>query len=145
MGRGSQLAEGIALVDKGPTGIVTTVHFRGDTIVVQRSQDMQEALAYVARRREELEGLPWGTGREVGYIPELFYSKIALIRDPDERKRAVKQFFIDNPAFLYFDKYTRQAAPKERAATPAEVAALITPELPAIAAAGTDSVIASLE
>lgn len=126
MGRGSNLAEG-HIIDEGwsASGVHTVLEFRGDTMVIHRSQDMEATLQHVQRMRERNEGKSWGEGKEVGHIPDLFYVKIAAIRDIRERKRAVREFFQKYPAFCAFDLYLRQPIKPSRQALPAEPAAII--------------------
>lgn len=125
MGRGSNLAEGIS-IDEGLSehGVRTVLHFRGDTLVIERQQDMDEVLRHVALMRARNEGKRWGEGREVGHIPELFYTKIRLIRDRKERDRAVKEFFRENPAFCAYEPYLREFGRKRASPAAAPVAML---------------------
>lgn len=88
------------------TGVTTKTHFDGDeAIVIQKSFDAEPHLEYARRAREATEGQRWGEGKLVGHIPPAFYAEILMVRDPDERKRRVQQFFKENPAFVMFDRY----------------------------------------
>ena len=69
--------------------------------------DMTAALLHVQQMRERNEGKNWGEGREVGYIPPLFYDKILLILDRSERNKAIKRFFQENPAFCAYPAYLK--------------------------------------
>lgn len=97
-------------VDEGvdpATGIRTTFKFEGDQLIIQKTQDMEPILRHVQQMRERNEGKNWGEGREVGYIPPLYYDKILLIRDRKERAAAIKTFFRQNPAFCAYDAYLK--------------------------------------
>jgi hypothetical protein len=108
IGKGFQ--ENVA-IDEGmsPTGVRTIFHFEGDCLITQLQQDMEPALAYVQMRREQLAGQPWGEGREVGYIPELFLQAINTKAGGDKqyRRALVRQFFRDHPMFCYYDAYLK--------------------------------------
>lgn len=108
MSRGQDYGEGIS-IDEGlnACGVRTIFHFRGDTLVIERQQDMEAALQHVREMRERNEGKRWGEGKEVGYIPPLFHDKIMQIQDRRERTRAVREFFIENPAFCAYPAYLR--------------------------------------
>ena len=108
MHRGTNLASGIA-IDEGtnPHGVRSIIRFAGETMVIQRQQDMEPILRHVQAMRERNEGKGWGEGREIGHIPEIFYAKIVQIQDPIERKKTVKEFFKQNPAFCAYDAYLK--------------------------------------
>lgn len=86
------------------TGIAEATHFEDETIVVQKTFDAQPHLEYAQQAREATDGKRWGDGKMIGHIPPVFYGQILRIRDPQERERAVMQFFRENPAFLMFDR-----------------------------------------
>lgn len=97
-------------IDEGvdpETGVRTIIKFEGDELIIQKQQDMTAALLHVQQMRERNEGKNWGEGREVGYIPPLFYDKICLIRDRKEREKAVKSFFRQNPMFCAYPPYLK--------------------------------------
>lgn len=97
-------------VDEGldpATGIRTVLKFEGDQIIVQKTQDMEPILRHVQAMRERNDGKNWGEGREVGYIPPIFYDRICLIKDRKERAAAVKSFFRQNPAFCAYAPYLK--------------------------------------
>lgn len=107
-GKEKGYAENLSL-DEGTSkaGVRTILHWEGDEFITQRQQDMEPVLAYVKARREQLAGQPWGEGREVGHIPELYYPQIAAITDRDQRREAVKQFFADHPQFCFYENYLK--------------------------------------
>lgn len=96
-------------IDEGTdeNGVRTIFHWEGDELITQNQQDMEPVLRYVQARREQLAGKPWGEGREVGYIPSLYYPQINAIVDRKERGKAVKQFFLDHPQFCYYEAYLK--------------------------------------
>jgi hypothetical protein len=87
------------------TGVTTRTHFEDDAIVIQKTFDAEPHLQYAKAAREATEGQRWGEGKLVGTIPPAFHAQILLIRDPQERKRAVQRFFKENPAFVMFERY----------------------------------------
>lgn len=89
------------------TGVATRTHFEDGNIVVQKTFDATPHLEYAAKAREATQGQRWGEGKIVGTIPPAFHAEILLIRDPQERKRRVQQFFKDNPKFVMFDPYLK--------------------------------------
>lgn len=105
--RGENLAEGISLSTTSASGVKTTIKFAGETVVFERSQDMEAALAHVQRMRERNEGKRWGEGKEVGHIPDLFYQRIRMIPDPQDRQKAMRLFFKENPAFCAYAPFLK--------------------------------------
>jgi len=104
------MAEGFsenATVDEGvnANGIRTQLHFEGDDLIVQKTFDAAPHLAHAAHAREQTQGMKWGEGRFVGHIPAIYYAPICAIKDPEQRAKAVRLFFSENPAFRMFDKY----------------------------------------
>jgi hypothetical protein len=89
------------------TGIETILHFEGDEFITEKKWDAAPHLAHAAHARQSTAGQSWGTGKFVGHIPPVFYAQIMVIKDKEERRRAVKRFFEDNPAFVMFDKYLK--------------------------------------
>lgn len=87
------------------TGVQTQTHFEDGSIVVQKTFDAEPHLEYARFARESTEGQRWGEGKLIGHIPPAFYAQILVIRDPEERKRAVQKFFKENPAFVMFERY----------------------------------------
>lgn len=97
-------------VDEGfdpATGVRTIVKFEGGELIIQKQWDPTPYLLHVQEMRERNEGKNWGEGREVGYIPPLFYAQINLIKDIKERKKSLKQFFVDNPAFCAYAPFLK--------------------------------------
>lgn len=96
-------------VDEGrdENGIRTIIRFEGDELIIQKQQDLEPALRHVAEMRARNEGKNWGEGKEVGYIPPLFYDKICVIKDKDERRKAIRRFFQQNPAFCAYPAYLK--------------------------------------
>ncbi len=102
MHRGTNLAEGLTITERGNCGITTRITFAGDTVVLDMEQDMEPILRYVAEMRERNAARPFAADKELGHIPELFYRKINLIKDSAERRKAVRLFFKQNPAFCAY-------------------------------------------
>jgi hypothetical protein len=86
------------------TGITTRAHFEDESIVIQKTFDAEPHVEYAKRAREATQGQRWGEGKLIGHIPPAFYAQTMLIRDPQEREKAVLRFFQENPAFVMFDK-----------------------------------------
>ena len=97
-------------IDEGidpDTGIRTQIHFEGDQVVVQKTYDAEPYLQRVAEMRARNDGKRWGEGKEVGVLPPWVNHEINLIRDNNERERAMKAFFRSNPAFLAYDAFIK--------------------------------------
>lgn len=96
-----------AVIDEGVSrgGVLTQIRFEGDEVIVAKQFDAAPHLAHAEHARQSTAGKRWGEGRFIGHIPDIYYAQILTIRDRDERKKAVKRFFADNPAFVMFDKY----------------------------------------
>lgn len=109
MGRGTELAEGISL-DQGltPQGVRTIIHFQGTEMVIQRQQDMEPILRHVQEMRERNAAkFGWGSGKEVGHVPEIFMPQLRAIRDPIERRKWLQAFFKANPMLCAEPRYTK--------------------------------------
>lgn len=91
----------------GATGVRTVLHFMGATMVIEKQQDMEPILAHVREMRERNALRPFASDKELGHIPEIFYQRIRLIRDRDERKKAVRRFFKEHPVFCAYDPVLR--------------------------------------
>lgn len=89
------------------TGVRTQLHFEGDSLITQKSFDATPHLEYARRAREATAGQPFGEGKFIGHIPPAFYAKVCVIADREERKRAIRDFFIENPAFRMFEPTRR--------------------------------------
>lgn len=108
MGRGTELAEGISIDEgKSPAGVRSIIHFQGTEVVFQRQQDMEPILRYVQEMRERNEGKPWGTGKEVGHVPEIFKGELDKIRDREERRKWLKGFFRANPMLCAYPAFCK--------------------------------------
>lgn len=96
-------------IDEGAdhNGIRTIVRFEGDELIIQKQQDMEPILAHVQQMRERNHGRGWGSGVEVGHIPQLFLDRINAIVDRDDRNKAIKAFFRANPAFCAYPAYLK--------------------------------------
>lgn len=96
-----------AIVDEGVScgGVHTQIRFEGEEVIVQKSFDAAPHLAHAAHARQSTDGQRWGEGKLIGHIPPAFYAPILLIKDRQERARAVKRFFAENPAFIMYSGY----------------------------------------
>lgn len=110
--RESSYSENVT-IDEGfdpHTSVWTRLHFEGDSLITQRTQDMQPVLQHVQAMREENDMLDggWREGRLVGHLPALDYARITQIKDRRERQAAVRQFFRDKPAFCAYSPYLKR-------------------------------------
>lgn len=96
-----------AIVDEGVSrgGVRTQIRFEGEEVIVAKSFDAAPHLAHAEHARQSTDGQRWGEGKLIGHIPPAYYAQILTVRDPQERKKAIKRFFAENPAFIMFDKY----------------------------------------
>lgn len=90
-------------VSKG--GTATKIHLEGDQVITQQTFDAEPHLKYAEDARIQTAGKNWGEGRLVGHIPPAFYAKIILIKDRQERDKAIRAFLRENPAFVMFDRF----------------------------------------
>jgi hypothetical protein len=98
-------------VDEGinpHTGIRTQFHFEGDSLITQKTFDAEPHLERARQMREGQEGQSWGEGKFVGHIPAAFYAKICVIKDTKERRAAIRDFFVQNPAFVGYTPYLKR-------------------------------------
>lgn len=89
------------------TGITERTHFEDGNIVVQKTYDAQPHLEYARLARESTEGKRWGNGRMAVHLPPVVFGQMLLIKDPEERKKFVRRFAQENPAFKMFDRYSK--------------------------------------
>jgi hypothetical protein len=89
------------------TGIQTRTHFADGEIVVEKRWDAEPDVEYARLAREAQEGQRWGDGKFVVRLSAEAYGKVLLIRDPEEKKKFIKQWARENPAFVMFDKYLK--------------------------------------
>ncbi|AMM22992.1 hypothetical protein [Variovorax sp. PAMC 28711] len=104
-------SENVSFVEKAPdhtSAVGTTLHFEGQDLITQRTQDMEPVLAHVQQMREATEGKNWGEGRLVGHIPALYYPAIAAITDRDQRNQAIQRFFREHPQFVSYSPYLKK-------------------------------------
>ena len=97
-------------IDEGvdpQTGVRTIYHFENEQVVVQKQYDAEPYLQRAAQMRERNAGKPWGEGLEVGVLPPWELSKIQALPGPQEREKAMRLFFRENPAFLAYDAFLK--------------------------------------
>lgn len=102
-------------VDEGVSaqGVRTQFHFEGDSLIVQRTYDAEPHLRYAEAARQATEGQRWGEGKLVGHIPPAEYARFLQIKDNQERKKAIKRWLQENPAFCMFPKYLQTPQKRE--------------------------------
>lgn len=88
-------------------GTQTRVKFEGDQIVKVQSFDAEPIVEACKAERNETAGERWGEMRKVGSIPMAVYTKLLSIADQQERKKYLRRWLLENPAFITFDKYAR--------------------------------------
>lgn len=89
------------------TGIQTRTHFADGEIVVEKRYDAEPHVEYARKMREAQEGQGWGDGKTVVHLTAEAYGRVLLIRDQDERKKFIRQWAKENPAFVTFDRYLK--------------------------------------
>lgn len=94
--------------DVSEDGVVTRLHFEGDTITVQRSYDAQPHLARARLMRECQDGKSWGEGKHIGHIPPAEYARILTLPTREARQKAVLAFLRQNPAFVGFSRFLKK-------------------------------------
>ena len=109
MGRGTELAEGVT-IDEGKTaGVRSLLHFQGDQLIVQKSQEnIAEVLEHVKEMRERNEGKGWGEGKEVGHVLEIHRPELEALRnDPLKRRRWLKSYFKERPMLCAYPAFLK--------------------------------------
>jgi hypothetical protein len=115
--RGSNLSEGVVLSEgRSAAGVLTTFSFEGGELIVCKNQDLEPDLREVQAMRERNAARAFASDiKEIGRIPEIFYSKICMIADPAERKKAVRRFFQEHPQFCAYAPYLSNSGAKRQA------------------------------
>lgn len=90
------------------TGIETRTHFEDDSIVIQKTVDMEPYVERARLAREANEGQRWGEGRIVGTLPPHIFGQVLLIKDDNEKKRFIREYFQQNPALVHFEPYLKK-------------------------------------
>lgn len=88
-------------------GTLKRIHVNGSTVVDERIYDAQPHLDYAARLREASEGMNWGDGKIVGHIPPAEYTRFLMMKDPQEKQKAIRAWLKENSKFCTFDKYLK--------------------------------------
>lgn len=105
------MAEGFVesvTVDEGVNeqGVRTQFHFESDGgLVLQKTFDAEPLLKEAEQARQDTAGKRWGEGRIVGTIDPVAYGRISLIKDRQERDKAILDYFREKPALVKFDGY----------------------------------------
>lgn len=102
----------ILTLDEGfskATGVRTRVHFEdGESLVIQKTVDMEPYLEAAKVAREANEGKRWGEGHIVGTLPPDVYGKVLLIHDRKERQKFIRAYFQENPALVHYEPYLKR-------------------------------------
>ena len=101
-------SENVSFVDNvSPDGVVTTLHFEGDSLITQKTYDAEPHLRYAEQARQATQGQNWGGGRLIGHIPPAEYARFLLIRDNAARKKAIMDWLRPRTQLHMFDKAFR--------------------------------------
>lgn len=101
---------------RSAAGVLTTFSFEGGELIVCKNQDLEPDLREVQAMRERNAARAFASDiKEIGRIPEIFYSKICMIADPAERKKAVRRFFQEHPQFCAYAPYLSNSGAKRQA------------------------------
>lgn len=96
-------------LDEGydPYGTHTQVSFEGDRIIKKQTYDASPILEACKAERLATEGQKWGEMRKVATIPMAEYARLLACKDNTERRKLLRQFIQNNPAYCTFDKYLK--------------------------------------
>lgn len=96
-------------IDEGTDayGTNTKLHFEGDNVIVQRTFDAQPIVEACKAERIATEGQRWGEMRKVGTLPMVIYAQALTIRENKARRKFIKDWLTQNPAFITFDRYLK--------------------------------------
>lgn len=98
-------------IDEGvsqATGVRTKFHFEDDSIVVQKTVDMEPYVQAAQLAREANEGRRWGEGMTVGTLPPDVFGKVLLIKDRQERQKFIRSYFQQNPLLVHYEPYLKR-------------------------------------
>lgn len=89
----SGYSENVSFVDDiSPDGVVTTLHFEGDSLITQRTYDAEPHLQYARMARESTAGKNWGEGKLIAHIPPAEYARFLCIQDNAARRKAIMEW-----------------------------------------------------
>lgn len=88
-------------------GTHTQVKFYSDQAQKIQTFDAQPILEACSAERKATDGQRWGEMRKVGSIPMAIYTRMLHIKSQDDRKKFVRKWLKENPAFITFERYAR--------------------------------------
>lgn len=96
-------------IDEGVNefGVRKIVHFDGDQIVSQFTEDAAPIIEHCKEERMVSAGERWGDGRKIGTIPMVALAEVMAIKGSAERKKYLVNYLKANPAFVSFEKFLK--------------------------------------
>lgn len=100
--------ENVSLVDDVSHGVVTRLHFEGDTLTVQKTYDAEPHLDRARAMRDAQDGQRWGEGKFIAHLPPAEYARLLAIPGREERSKALHKWLRENPAFVGFSRVLKR-------------------------------------
>jgi hypothetical protein len=107
----SGFSENVSFVDDVSHGVTTTLHFQGDSLIVQKTYDAEPFLKAAAEERAITAGDGWGDGRKVFTLPPAEYGRFLKDtrgKDDAYRKMWLRTWAQENPLLVSFEKYLKR-------------------------------------
>lgn len=89
-------------------GYRNQVHLEGDQIIRQKTYDREPLADYARVQRQLTEGTRWGDMQIKGTIAMHDLPRFLKITDPAEKRKALNQYFRENPDLICNDKYRKE-------------------------------------
>lgn len=106
-----EIGESVSVVEDVSNGVMTTLHFQGDQLVVQRQWDATPWLEQAKAERAATDGQRWGEGRKVFSLPPAEYGRFLIeTRGQSQKEKQVwlRMWAQQNPALVSFEKYLKK-------------------------------------
>lgn len=107
----SGYSENVSFVDDVTNGVTTTLHFQGESLVVQKTWDAEPWLKAAAAERAATAGERWGDGRKVCTLPPAEYGRFLSEtngKTQKEKQQWIRAWAQQNPLLVSFERYIKK-------------------------------------
>jgi hypothetical protein len=107
----SGFSENVSFVDDVTNGVTTTLHFQGESLIVQKTWDAQPWLKAAAEERAATQHEGWGEGRKVFTLPPAEYGRFlkeTQNKTQKEKQNWLKTWAIQNPLLVGYERYIKR-------------------------------------
>jgi len=102
-------SENVSFIHDVQDGVVTRLHFEGDTLTAQKTWDAEPHLEHARAMRDAQDGQRWGEGKFICHIPPTALAQIMAFPGRAERHKAMWRWLRENPLFVGYTRALRTA------------------------------------